>query len=192
MRRLTTLTAAAVAVLLLFGAAACTDDKDAQEREADARQKGYEDLVARQPGKTMGFSPTRETINFWIETWDKPKKLSYVYIQNANGDYGYMVLEGLPTSYCATQKPSYEIRSRHDSPVVVPAPATDGAYYSGGQCNAYYGKDATTGAYLEFTVGANQSYFLFDRPMELPEYQDAAPLGPTAIDDVPASKRAGR
>lgn len=34
----------------------------------------------------MKYSPTRETINKWIETWDKPGKLSYVYLQNANGE----------------------------------------------------------------------------------------------------------
>jgi hypothetical protein len=65
----------------------------------------------------------------------------------------------------------------------VPAPGVDGVYYSGGQCNSYYGKDATTGAYVEYTAGLGINVLLFDEP--LPR-QDVEPLGPTSVEDVPA------
>lgn len=161
-------------------------DDSSQAREAQSRQASYDALTKRQPAKSMTYSPTRETINKWLTTWSKPGKLSYVYIQNAKGQYGYFILKGLPVSYCAMLTPTYEIKDRgsDDPDLQVPAPGMDGAYYSGNQCNAYYGNDATTGAYLEFTVGANQSFFLYDEPMTLPEFKDASPLGPTAIADV--------
>lgn len=184
MRRLTrTITALTCAGAFAFTLAACEDDSS-QAKESQAKQAGYDKLVKRQPANTMGYSPTRETINAWMKTWGKPGKLAYVYIQNARGEYGYYVTKGLPVSYCAMLTPSYEIKTRHQSPVVVPAPGMDGAYYSGGQCNAYYAFDATTGAYLEFTIGANQNFFLYDEPMELPEYKAAKPLGPSSIDDI--------
>jgi hypothetical protein len=189
-QRLTTTLLALIGAVVLMLATGCTDDNDSQDQESDARQSNYDELVARQPARSMDYSPTRETMNFWVNTWSKPGKLSYVYIQNAQGEYGYFVLEGLPVSYCAMLTPNYELRGAgNNTDVSVPAPGMDGAYYSGNQCDAYYGRDATTGAYLEFTVGANQSYFLYDEPMTLPEFQSAQPLGPTQIEDGTVTTR---
>lgn len=185
MRRLTRLlTTLAATAALVFTAAACTDDSS-QAKESRTKQSGYDRLVKRQPAEVMKYSPTRETINKWIDTWEKPGKLSYVYLQNAKGEYGYFVLKGLPVSYCAMLTPPEETEGSSGGGLVTKtAPSMDGVYYSGGQCNAYYGIDATTGAYMEFTIGSNQSFFLYDRPMTLPEFRDATPLGQTSIEDV--------
>ncbi|WP_436847673.1 hypothetical protein [Streptomyces avermitilis] len=67
---------------------------------------------------------------------------------------------------------------------VLARPGMDGTYTSGSTCNAYYGFDATTGAYMEFTVGTNQSFLLFDKPMTMPEYASAKQWGPTSVKDV--------
>jgi hypothetical protein len=183
MRRLT-LTLTALAALVLAGG--CTDSTSSQDRELHAQQSTYDRLVAGQPAQAMDYSPTRETINFWIDTWDEPGKTAYVYLQSATGELlGYYVLEGLPVSYCASLTPTYTFQ---DAPgdgssynVKVPAPAMDGVYYSGGQCNSYYGKDATTGAYIEYTAGLGINVLLYDAP--LPN-QNVPPLGPSSISDV--------
>jgi hypothetical protein len=175
---------------VLAGAAlaACEDGTagSSQTDEAESRQNSYDRQVAGQPAESMGYSPSRDTINFWIKTWDQPGKLSFVYLQGANGEMlGYYVLEGLPVSYCASLTPNYEIVRRGDAGgamLAVPAPGVDGVYYSGGQCNSYYGKDATTGAYVEYTAGLGINVLLFDEP--LPR-QDVEPLGPTSVEDVP-------
>jgi hypothetical protein len=60
-------------------------------------------------------------------------------------------------------------------------PGMDGTYTAPGTCNAYFGFDATTGAYMEFTIGMNQSFFLFNSAMTLPEFKSATPLGPTTL-----------
>jgi hypothetical protein len=60
----------------------------------------------------------------------------------------------------------------------------DGTYDSGSACGAYFGFDASTGVYMEFTVGMNQSFFLFDRPMRMPEFAGAKQFGPTSVDDM--------
>lgn len=174
--------------------AACEDGSSgsSQSSESDRRQDSYDRLVAGQPAETMDFSPSRETINFWISTWEQEGKLSFVYLQGANGELlGYYVLEGLPVSYCAALTPNYEIIRRGDGQgamISVPAPGVDGVYYSGGQCDTYFGKGATTGAYLEYTAGLGINVLLYDEP--LPR-QDVQPLGPTAIEDVPAEQREG-
>ncbi|MFJ2719423.1 hypothetical protein [Streptomyces sp. NPDC087437] len=191
MRRLTTTTVAALTALgLAFGVTACDDDKPtSRSKESKARNSNYDELVARQPAHTGSYSPTRETKNFWIDTWMKsPNKLSYVYIQNANGSFGYFVLKGLPVTYCVSLLPP-EVKTRgdlgqYDGDLIVQGPSMDGTYSSGSNCNAYYGKDAVTGAYVEFSVGQNQSYFLYDQPLDLPQYKNAQPLGPSRIQDV--------
>lgn len=137
----------------------------------------------------MAYSPTRETINFWIDTWDEPGKLSFVYLQGANGEFlGYYVLEGLPVSYCAALTPTYETLEPHgdnDGVVSVPAPSMDGVYYVGGdQCNTYYGCDATSGAYIEYTAGLGINVLLFDEPMPRQEERNIQPLGDATVDNV--------
>lgn len=164
---------------------ACEDDGDSggsRGKESASRQSNYDKLVANQPAHEGDYSPTRETKNFWIDTWmKKPGKLSYVYIQNAQGQYGYYILKGLPVTYCVGLLPP-EVKQRadlgqYDGDVVVQGPSMDGTYSSSSNCNTMYGKDAETGAYLEWTVGMNQSYFLYDQPMDLPQYKSATPLG---------------
>jgi hypothetical protein len=190
-RRLTTTTAALTAAALLFGLTACTEETKPTSRaqENTARQSNYDRLVAKQPAHTLAHSPTRDTKNFWIDTWGKtPGKLSYVYLQDARGSWGYFVLKGLPVTYCVSLLPP-EQKARvdlgqYDGDAFVPAPSMDGTYSSNSNCSSYYGQDATTGAYVEWSVGANQSYLLYSEPMDLPQFKGAVPLGKTRINDV--------
>ncbi|MGW5267197.1 hypothetical protein ACWEQ4_00965 [Rhodococcus sp. NPDC003994] len=187
MRRLIpTALAALAAVGLLAG---CTDDKVETSANKERTSVGdtYDGLVARQPAHTMQYSPTRETKNFWIDTWDEPGKLSYVYLQNANGGIvGYFVLEGLPVDKCTALVPTFDVNSDTYGKVVTPRPSVDGTWSSGSNCNTYYGKDATSGAYIEYTAGAGQSVLLFDRPMA--RAADAPALGDATISAVQGPK----
>lgn len=174
--------ASLMSVIVLVSGTACASEDTAQNKEAKIRQSSYEKLSAAQPAKAMSYSPSRDTINFWIDTWDKPGKLSYVYLLASNGQLvGYYVLKGLPISYCAALTPTYDFYDIAGDGVAsyqVPAPGVDGVYYSGGQCAAYYGKDASTNSYIEFTVGQGISALIYERP--LPR-QDVEPLGFTKI-----------
>ncbi|MFB7512775.1 hypothetical protein [Streptomyces sp. NPDC056144] len=170
------------ALALCLTLASCSESS--QDKEAQAKQEGYDHLVAQQPAGRMEYSPTRESINQWVKTWGKRGKLSYVYIQNAKGEYGYFVMKGLPVPRCKMLTPTERVERGESWSAVLPQPGMDGTYTTGSTCNAYYGFDATTGAYMEFTVGTNQSFFLFDRPMALPEYAGATRLGPTSMKDV--------
>lgn len=175
--------AAVVAVVALVALGCSSQEPEGQKADADRRTKTVQSLIEGQPAKSMEYSPSRETINFWIDTWDEPGKLSFVYLQGANGEFlGYYVLEGLPVSYCASITRNYDIRSGSgDTELLLPAPGVDGVWYSGGQCNTYYGKDATTGAYVEWTAGLGINTLLFDEP--LPN-QNVQPLGPTSVEEA--------
>lgn len=98
----------------------------------------------------------------------------------------HAVLEGLPVSYCTSLIPPYqiikpEITGDNNVPLAVPGPSVDGTYSSSANCNTYYGKDATSGAYIEYTAGLGINVLLYDQP--LPR-QDVQPLGPTKVEDV--------
>jgi len=196
---ITKIAAASLAVLTLAscsvkGTGTPPPSSSAQEREAEVRQSNLNRLASAQPAQTMSYSPTRATVNFWMETWDEPGKLSYVYLSGSAGNLlGYYVLEGLPVSYCVGITQPYDIirvdtanipdgkgGDFDDADAVVAAPGMDGAYYGGCNDRTYYGKDATTGSYLEWTVGMGQNVFLYDQPQPR---QDVEPLGYTLIED---------
>lgn len=176
-RKLTaTIAAVGVAVLALTG---CTEPTADEKSRDDAYQK----VMERQPGKTLEYSPTRETINFWVDTWNEEGKLSYVYLQNTSGDViGYYVLKGLPVSYCAQiSPPDYVDHGSSGSNVARKAPANDGAYYGEGNCNTFYGQDATSGSYIEYTAGLGINVLLFSEPMPRQDHSELKPLGETEV-----------
>lgn len=177
----------ALAVALLLAALALTacqnGDGKGQKKESQAQESTYNKLVSQEPAHTMTYSPTRKTINFWIDTWSKPNALAYVYLQNSNGDLiGYYVLQGPPVSMCTSLTPNYRLvdpgGSSDNGDITVPAPGMDGVYYSGGECNTYYGKDATTGAYVEYTVGLGINVLLYNQA--LPNHPNVPNLAPTS------------
>lgn len=181
-----------IALLLALAAilVGCSgDDSKPQRSEAKIRDNSYAGLSTRQPAHSMGYSPTRDTINFWIDTWGKDSnKPSYVYLQSATGDLlGYYVLKGLPVSYCAALTPTYRFEGTPNDgsgslDQQVPAPSVDGVYYSGGQCNTYYGRDYNSNAYIEYTAGLGINVLLYDQP--LTNRENVEPLGKTKVGEL--------
>lgn len=178
---------AGVGVVTLTGCFGSDEPAKGAKAEAAGRDNTYNRLVANQPAHSGTYSPTRDTKNFWIDTWmKKPGKKSYVYIQNAKGEYGYYVLKGLPVSYCTSLVPTeagsrVNLGSDGSGAITLKQPSVDGTYSSSSNCNVLYGRDAESGAYVEFSIGTNQSYFLYDQPMDLPQYKNAQPLGSTKL-----------
>lgn len=176
MHRLSRITAAALAIIVaVLALSACTSSGQGgkgQTDESNRQQTNYDKLVAEDPAHSMAVSQTRKTINKWIDRWGQnPNKLAYVYLQNANGDLlGYYVFKGLPVSYCTALSPNYkivvpEVQGDNTTALTVPAPSLDGVYYSGGECNTYYGFDAATDAYVEYTAGLGINVLIYDQPL---------------------------
>jgi len=169
----------ALVAIVMLSAASCDDSGSSQQKETTTQQNSYDKLVKADPAHEMTYSPTRKTINFWVDTWNKPGQLAYVYLQNADGNLiGYYVLEGPPVSMCTALTPNYRIRDDQNGNLLLPAPGIDGVYYSGGECDTYYGKDATTGAYIEYTVGLGINVLLYTQPLtNHPNVENLAPGG---------------
>ncbi|MDN5819692.1 MAG: hypothetical protein L0H36_01065 [bacterium] len=173
-------------LLMLFALSGCDSDDDSTEQSREVLKSGNEKVYKNQPPESLEYSYSRENVNFWVETWGKtPGKSAYVYLMNNQGEpFGYFVTDGPPVSYCAMLNTPYDIKKYNGTQVVVPLPGTDGVYYTGeGSCNTYYGRDATTGSYIEFTVGNGINYLLYDQPMDFHGAADPTPLGQTVIDD---------
>jgi hypothetical protein len=171
------------AVLMLLIVAACgNDDEDSDRSERKTQGTSYSALVAAEPAHGMTYSPTRRTINRWVDTWNVKGQLAFTYILNNAGEkVGYYVFDGPPVSMCASLTPTYKFvdipEDGSDSKAQVNAPSLDGVFYSGGQCLSYYGIDASTGSYLEFSIGGALNYLLSSQPLAIDA--EVKPLGPT-------------
>lgn len=188
------LTIAAAALATLIFAAACDDmggpKPTAQEEQSEKRDNAYERLLAEHEVADPDYSNDLRNIDFWVETWgtaaNSAGKLAYVYLLSSDGQFvGYYVLDGLPTAKCKMATPTYDFEQRDlgewSGDVMVPAPGLSGTYSSGaGECTTYYGKDASTGAYIEFTV-TELTMLTFDRAYPLPEGVEPPALGFTEI-----------
>lgn len=194
--------ALAVGAGLIFGAAACDDGEsqqqqnsrnaaDARTDERDRQNQAYSRMIENQPIQVPTYSGDRENINFWVETWGQGPQEAYVYLLSGDGDLiGYYVLDALPTAKCKMGTPPYTFEwqgnsTRGYSHHQVPAPNLTGTYSTGsGDCSTFYGRDLTTGAYVEFSVGAAMSMLTFSQPMPLPDgVEPPPPLGFTTLED---------
>lgn len=184
--------AVALSALALVGTiAACEEEKSAASEAQESRSKGVDQLRKEQKVKTMKWSPTLNNVNRWAETWGQKGKVSYVYMQRQDGTFaGYYVLDGLPVNYCTSGAPTYTYEGRPNdgepTKYEVPAPSSDGAYYGGCDASRYYGFDAVSGQYIEYTDGLVLTAVLSDQP--LPMDKQPQPYG-TSIEDVEKDKK---
>lgn len=176
MRKLLIMLSVAIVVITMT---ACVESSEAEQSERDVQDSNYKRLVKKEPAKEVTNAKTRETINFFTETWNEEGQLAYVYLQNSDGDMiGYYVLDGPPVSMCTALTSPDKVRGGSDSRVVTQAPGIDGVYRSDEDCSRYYGKDASTGSYIEFTVGMGINMLLYTEPLtNHPNVENLAPNG---------------
>ncbi len=179
------------AVLMLFSFTGCMDEPEkgsGQEKESKSRDRGYDYLVDKQPAASMDYSPTRDSKNFWINTWDAKGKVSYVYLMSNGKPWSYVVIKRLPVNYCTSLVVPYRFEKadlgEFNGEVLVPGPSVDGTYSSGGNCQTFYGEDATTGAYVEWTAGNDSTMLVRDQPLPINSVEGAIPLGDTTAEEA--------
>lgn len=173
----------ALVVSALIVAGCSETQPKADQKEQKAQSTGYEALVNKQPAEGMAYSPTREALIKYANTWEEEGKIAYVYFSNMNGERtGYFILEGLPASYSAALTPTERIETHYESQAVIENPAMDGVYYSGSDAARYFGYDAVSGAYLEWSANGGQEFFITDQPLS--NVPEAKPLGDATIEAV--------
>ena len=167
-KNLTILISMLIAGILLTG---CTESApSASEKARSDRGKAVETFRKEQPVSAMSYSSTLATINRWADTWGQKGKVSYVYMKRQDGAFDdYYVLDGLPVNQCVGGSPPYDYEDiagdETTVDVQVPAPGLDGAYYGGCDPSRYYGFDAVTGQYIEYTAGMVLTAIISDQPL---------------------------
>src|SRR5699024_3042017 len=169
-------------VMIVTVLGACSSS-ESEKSEVDTRQSNYDKLVEMEPAVEVTNPKTRETVNFFTETWNEEGQLAYVYLQNSEGKMiGYYALDGPPVSMCTALTPP-DRQKYSDSPVRQ-APGIDGVYRSSEDCSRYYGKDASTESYVEFTVGMGINMLLYTEPLDNhPNVENLAPTGSAEEDE---------
>lgn len=175
----------ALIFVVIFGVliAGCDDGgPSARQKEQATQDRSNESLVNEQPAQPMAYSPTRDAAIQWAKTWEEEGKIAYIYFSNMMGEQtGYFILKGLPVSYDASLTPTQRVEDRYEGDVVLNNPAMDGMYYGIGADTRYYGFDAVSGAYLEWSANGGQEFFISDQPINAPE---AKPLGDATVEEV--------
>lgn len=193
-RKALALTGALLALAALTASTASCDEKpkpQTSQTESQMRDEVYEYLAENFPISEADYSNDRVNIDFWVDTWATAEvsegKLTFVYLMGMNGDLiGYFVLDGLPTAKCKMGTPPYDFENvdggQYNYDVQVPAPGLTGTYSTGaGECGTYFGRDALTGAYIEWTA---ISQLVYDQPLGLPEGVEPPALSQTTVEDV--------
>lgn len=175
-------------IALLFIVTGCTGEGEpsAANEAVQVRSEAVERMRERQPVEPMDYSPTLDSINQWVKTWEQESQVAYVYMQRADGTFaGYYVLENPPVSMCTSGSPTYDMEDLPGDGTgydrMVKAPGLDGAYYGGCDSSRYYGFDAVTGQYVEYTDGMVLTAVLSNQP--LPLSKQPIPFG-SSIEDV--------
>src|SRR5699024_11922458 len=102
-----------IAVIMLT---AC-ESVESERSEVGTREGNYDRLVEMEPALEVTNTKTRETVNFFTETWNQEGQLAYVYLQNSEGniisDYS---LYGTPVSiFTALTLPARLSASTYDA-----------------------------------------------------------------------------
>src|SRR5699024_6135243 len=140
-------------------------ESESERSEVDTQQGNCAKLVDMEPALEVTNPKNRENVKFFTETWNEEGQLAYVYLQNNEGNMiGYYALDDPPVSMCTSLTPP-DRQEYSDSPTRV-APGIDGVYRSSEDCSRYYGKDASTGTYVEFTVGTGINMLLYTEPLD--------------------------
>ena len=160
----------AFVALAAFGAlslAACNEESSTAkgQRLQEMNMQRAVDAIAVPPVKQF---TTRKSIARWVSTANEPDQTHYVYVMLPGvGHLGYYVADAAPVNICTSLTPpvrEYSVRGKGANQL-GPAPALDGVYYSGSQCDMWYFFDVVTGTKIE--IGGNMAFFTSMVPLSL-------------------------
>ena len=146
---------------LVFVAAGCEDKTNDLRELGEVQQDVMGDALDAVPAYRPSDFPARHDINRYLQETEDRSSEWYTYALNKDGEpIFYVVSDGKPRNICVSI--SSPDRLYHGA--VVSAPALDGVYYGGANCDAYYFWDATTGNFIEI---AGQTFTLISTKVPL-------------------------
>lgn len=166
-------TVAVVALTIVLGA--CDSAPDQRAQDAARSSQSVERIIAQQPVQSGNYSPTRATINGWVQTWmTRPGVKYYAYLYTNGQPLGYYVLQGPPVSYAAGATEPYRRQCDGSGCFDRANPGQDAAFANVGSGQfQFYGMDAQTSRIVEWG-GVGVTYIGSSAPLNVP---GAVPLG---------------
>ena len=139
-----------LAAVLLAGCAnlGSTDDLDVAK---ETQQKVMAAATGAVPPYEPSAFPARVDINRYLKETELAGEW-YTYALNWQGEpIFYVVSDSKPRNICVSiTAPDRKVKGSQGN-VVMSAPALDGVYYGGADCNSWYLWDATTGTFIELS-----------------------------------------
>lgn len=146
----------------------CGSDEDknnSQVTEKKRTEKNHSSLSKNQPAPFIKYSLERENLVKRLKRWNKPNKISYIYLVSFGKIMGFYAIKGKvssvnslltsPKQMVYDSNGSYKVGSK-----VMPSPDFDGSYGSNGDGVFFF---LTDGTYMEW----NGKYILVDRPLRV-------------------------
>ena len=158
-RKVFTLLIGAALITIALAALVGCDTGPKSDLQISAEKQGT--VLERATRSVPAYEPTefpiRESINWYLEETEKDS-IWFVYMLSLEGRaIFYIVSDILPLSVCRSITAPDRIvnpAGRDLTDHVISAPSLTGTYGSSGECNDYFVRDATTGAFIKFAPGA--------------------------------------
>lgn len=179
-----------IALIAVFGAAACTEAENLDKSRSDAvtaRERNFDRAEAMWPAPTnLSNFPIRRALVEFTERQDLINHPWYIYIMGLDGSQiGYFVGQTYPINACNFLSSSERFVDTGNTEQVVTAPSYDGIFYGGGGsqagCNSYFFFDVETNAMITFTADL---WTASDQPLSFDTRVIEA--GNTYVQDVPS------
>ena len=147
MRILSLLVIALTVAIFITG---CYDSApDDSQVSRQAQQDVMERAMGAEPAYIPNSYPARESINRYLQEMEIESEW-YTYALNMMGEpVFYIVSDYKPINICVSLTAPDRVERSSYGVAVRSAPALDGVYYGGANCNAYYAFDANTGGMIE-------------------------------------------
>lgn len=165
-------------LLLLTGAViACETTPTDTQVSREVQQSVMQRAMSGEPAYQPNAYPARGIINRYLQETEQPGEW-YTYALNMMGEpLFYVVSDFKPMNICVSLTAPDRVHRTAGAYFVMSAPALDGVYYGGAQCNAYYMFDATTGGMIEL---AGDTFTLVSSRVPLFLETDVRRLSPEA------------
>jgi hypothetical protein len=158
-----------VLLALVFAFTSCRKAPETNEVEQLKTEENQERLMEAQPPVRLQWSLEREQVNKRTELWNKPNKVSYIYLINYGKIMAFYSIKGKVSSVNSQVTNPEQIARVYKKAVgtgyntysgVLPSPAEDGSYGTNGDAIFFF---TTDGAYIEW----KGDYMLCDKPYKL-------------------------
>ena len=146
------LMAVALVVLLVLGSAC---ERTEQSNVSASKQHTImERATAAVPAYEPNEFPIREAINWYLQETETTD-VWYVYLLSMQGrPIWYIVSDIIPMSVCRSITAPDRLQYWNGRALVRAAPSMTATYGSQAECNDYFARDVTTGAFIKFAPGA--------------------------------------